>query len=185
MHQTARFPHFLTVYHNQKKAQQVQQQIKKDKDINRKLANFLTFLLNDIKNDTLIKTIYETFFLTTNKKTDMENNDTEVITSKKNINIAAIVSIFVPFYPQEITRLGLQEIFEHIRNFQEDVMLTKYISYIKHIGTIYHEDLALDNKKFIDLLLQISEHYELIEKLSGDKKEEFRSTVQKELGYGQ
>lgn len=169
------------VQDNQKKAQQVQQQIKKDKDTNRKLANFLTFLLNDIKNDTLIKNIYETFFLTTNKKIDMENNDTEVIATKKHINIAAIVSIFAPFYPQEITHVGLQEFFEQYRNFQEEAILTTYIAYIKHINTIYDEEFTKDKKDFIELLIQISEYYELIEKMTGDKKEEFRATVKKEL----
>ena len=50
------------VQDNQKKAQQVGQEIKNDKATNGKYAKFLTFLLKDIKNDHLIKQIYHVFF---------------------------------------------------------------------------------------------------------------------------
>jgi hypothetical protein len=56
---------------NQKKAQQVGQEIKNDKATNNKFANFLTFLLKDIKNDHLIKQIYQVFLKTRHEETDL------------------------------------------------------------------------------------------------------------------
>jgi len=72
------------VQDNQRKAKQVQQQIKQDKDNNEKLAHFLIFLLQNITNEKLITTLYETFFKTKHPKTN-------VTYLRKNINTVVIV----------------------------------------------------------------------------------------------
>lgn len=79
------------VQDDQKKAQQVGQDIKKDKATNNKLAKFLTFLLKDIKSDTLMKQIYHTFFKTRHEETDL-------IHLRKSMNTMVVVGMFVPFY---------------------------------------------------------------------------------------
>ncbi len=86
------------IQENQKKAQQIGQDIKKDKDTNSKFAKFLTFLLKDIKNDALIKQIYTTFFKTINEETALTH-------IRKNMNTIVVVGMFMPFYQGEIKDL--------------------------------------------------------------------------------
>jgi hypothetical protein len=50
-------------------AKQIQAQIKKDKAMNNDIAEFLQFLLKEIKNEDLISYMYKTFFIVTNPKT--------------------------------------------------------------------------------------------------------------------
>jgi glucuronate isomerase len=89
------------VQDDQKKAQQVGQDIKKDKATNNKFAKFLTFLLKDIKSDTLLKQIYHTFFKTRHEETDL-------IHLRKNMNTIVVVGMFVPFYQEMIKELELE-----------------------------------------------------------------------------
>ncbi|MEI7558069.1 MAG: hypothetical protein WCJ45_04515 [bacterium] len=72
------------IQENQKKAQQVSQEIKDDQSKNAKLAKFLSFLLKEIKNDHLIKQIYQVFFKTRHEESGLEH-------LRKNINTAVIV----------------------------------------------------------------------------------------------
>jgi len=89
------------VQDDQKKAQQVGQDIKKDKAVNDKFAKFLTFLLKDIKNDHLIKQIYQVFFKTRHEKTDL-------VHLRKSMNTIVVIGMFTPFYQDEIKELGLE-----------------------------------------------------------------------------
>ena len=166
------------VQDNQKKAQQVQQEIKKDKATNDKLAKFLTFLLKDIKNDTVVKQIYHTFFKTKDEETDL-------VHLRKNINTTIIVGMFAPFYAAQMKELGLVDIYQDLRDFDQDVYLTGYISYIKQLLPKYHDGVVIDRQDFISLLTSVSEYYELIEKLSTDKVGEFKDTLKKEIWFTQ
>jgi len=67
-----------------KKAQQAQDEIKKDKQKNNQMAEFLSFLLKSIKNDKILDNVYQTFFKVTNPK----NNMTYI---RKSINNVIIV----------------------------------------------------------------------------------------------
>ena len=90
------------VQDNQKKAKQVQQQIQDDKQNNAKFAHFLTFLIQTVKNDTLINDMYETFFKTKHPKTD-------ITYLRKNIN--TIVRVFSHhFIPQKSILLDWKDI---------------------------------------------------------------------------
>ena len=51
------------VQDNQKKAQQIAKQIKDEKDINNNLAKFLSFILKEVKNDHIIKSVYKSEFI--------------------------------------------------------------------------------------------------------------------------
>lgn len=162
------------VQDNQKKAQQVGQEIKKDKAINDKFAKFLAFLLRDIKNDTIIKQIYHTFFKTKNEETDL-------VHLRKNANTKIIAGMFTPFYQGEIKELELDHFYQDIRTFDGEVYLTKYITYIKKLLPKYHDNIAIDKQEFIKLLTNISEYYQLTEKLAPEKAIELENTLKKEL----
>lgn len=162
------------VQDDQKKAQQVGQDIKKDKATNSKFAKFLTFLLKDIKNDHLVKQIHHTFLKTRHAETDL-------VHLRKSMNIMVVVGMFMPFYQEEIKELGLKTIYQDIFAFDGDVQLTKYISYIKHLLPKYNDNVIIDKQEFAKLLAQIAEYYQLTEKLSGEKALEFENTLKKEL----
>lgn len=163
---------------NQKKAQQVGQEIKKDKATNDKFAKFLTFLLRDIKSDTVIKQIYHTFFKTRNEETDL-------VHLRKSANSVVVVGMFVPFYQNIIEELDLQAIYQDIFNFDGEIYLTKYIQYIKQLLPKYHDDVSIDKPEFLKLLKHIAEYYELTEKLSSEKALEFENTLKNELSLHQ
>ena len=162
------------VQDDQKKAQQVGQQIKDDKANNNKFAQFLAFLLKDIKNDSLVKQIYHTFFKTRHEETDL-------IHLRKNMNTAVVVGMFVPFYETEIDNIGLKGTYEELRDFDGEVNLTKYIKYIKHLLPKFHDNVTIEKEEFTKLLTHIAEYYRLTEKLSEEKALELNTTIKKEL----
>jgi len=162
------------VQDDQKKAQQVGQDIKKDKATNDKFAKFLTFLLRDIKNDTIIRQLYQTFFKT-------PNEETELVHLRKSINTIVVVGMFVPFYQEEIKELQLESSYQDIFNFDGEIYLTKYIEYIRQLLPKYHDDVIIDKHEFTKLLTHIAEYYQLTEKLSWEKAVEFENTLKKEL----
>ncbi len=162
------------IQEDQKKAQQTSQQIKKDKAINNKFAKFLSFLIEDIKNDELIKQIYRTFFTTIHEETEMTH-------IRKSMNTVVVVGIFMPFYQEQIKEIKLEDIYQDIRYFDGDVHLTKYIEYIKQLLPKYHDNIMIDKQEFIKLLKNISEQYQLTEKLTTEKAIEFENTLKTEL----
>ncbi len=164
------------VQDNQKKAQQVGQQIKDDKATNHKFAKFLTFLLKDIKNDVLIKQIHTVFFKS-------KNEEVENVHIKKGMDTIAMVGIFMPFYQEEIKEFGLESVYQEIFSFDGDIHLTKYITYIKHLLHKHHENTEENKQEFIKLLMQITEYYQLTEKFSGEKASEFENTLRKEFSF--
>jgi len=162
------------IQEDQKKAKQVGQDIKKDKATNKKLADFLSFLLEDIKNDTLIKQIYHTFFKTIDQETELTH-------LRKSTNTIVLVGIFVPFYGTYIKEQQLDTLYEDIWNINESINLTTYITYIKKLLPKYHDNIPLDKNNFSKLLTHIAEHYALTEKFTGEKALEFENTLKNEL----
>jgi len=159
---------------NQKKAQQIGQDIKKDKATNDKFANFLAFLLSDIKNDTLIKQIYHTFFVTVPETTETNNLN-------KSMHITVIVGTFVPFYQNTIQELWLEAIYQDIRTFTSTTDLSTYIPYIRELLTKHDHPKTINKEAYTKLLHQIAEHYNLIEKLTPEQSIELEHTIKKEL----
>ena len=163
---------------DQKKAQQIGQDIKKDKATNEKFAKFLTFLLKDIKSDTVIKQIYHVFLKTKHEETDL-------VHLRKSMNTVVVVGMFVPFYQDEIKELGLESNYQDIFAFRGDIDLTEYINYIKHLLPKYHDNVIIDKKEFTKLLMHITEYYHLTEKLSPENAAEFENTLKKELSLNE
>lgn len=166
------------VQDDQKKAQQVGQDIKKDKATNAKFAKFLEFLLRDIKNDALVKQIYHTFFKTRHEETDL-------IHLRKSMNTIVVVGMFVPFYQAEIKDLELDAVYQDLRDFDGEVHLTKYIAFIKQLLPKHHDNISVEKEEFTKLLTLISEYYQLTEKLSPEKAVEFENTIKKELSLNE
>jgi len=166
------------VQDNQKKAQQVGQDIKNDKATNNKFAKFLAFLLKDIRNDGVVKQIYHTFFKTRHEETDL-------VHLRKSMNTIVVVGIFMPFYQTEIKELELDSVYQDIWSFNGNVQLTEYISYIKQLLPKYHDNISIDKQEFTKLLTVISEYYQLTEKLSTEKAIEFENTIKKELSLNE
>lgn len=162
------------VQDDQKKAQQVGQEIKNDKASNNRFAKFLTFLLKDIKNDHIIKQIYQVFL-----KHDQE--ETNVPHKKKWMNTALMVGIFAPFYQDEINEYKLEALYQDIFTFDGNIDLTKYIKYIKQLLAKYHNNMSINKQEFTKLLIHITEYYHLTEKLSTENTKEFEDTIKKEL----
>jgi hypothetical protein len=163
---------------DQKKAQQVGQEIKNDKSTNSKFAKFLTFLLKDIRNDHLLKQIYHTFFKTRHEETDL-------VHLRKSMNTIVVVGMFVPFYQNEIKELGLESFYQDIFVFDGNIDLTRYIHYIKSLLPKYHDNISIDKQEFTKLLTHITDYYHLTEKLSPEKAIEFENTLKKELSLNE
>ncbi|MEI6773660.1 MAG: hypothetical protein WCL18_02285 [bacterium] len=166
------------VQDDQKKAQQVGQEIKSDQATNGKFAKFLAFLLKDIKNDNLIRQIYQVFFKTRHEETDL-------IHLRKNINTIVVVGVFVPFYQDEIKELELDILYQDTFTFDGNIDLSRYINYIKELLPRHHDNVIIDKHEFVKLLTQITEYYHLTEKLSKENAIEFENTIKKELALNE
>jgi len=164
------------VQDDSKKAQQVGQQIKKDKAINAKFAQFLGFLLKKLDNDKVVKWIYEVFFKTKHPKTN-------VTYLRKNINTIIIVWIFAPFYNEEIKKLWLEDFFLAIYDFGSWVTLSKYTQYLKKLSLKYHDNVPIDKSDFLGFLIDVFVHYDLLntKKLDNNEYAELKESLSKEL----
>ncbi len=148
-----------------KKAQQAQDEIKKDKQKNNQMAEFLSFLLKSIKNDKILDNVYQTFFKVTNPK----NNMTYI---RKSINNVIIVWFFVPFFQTETEKYGLKKYFEQILQFDGwRISFEKYMSYIKQLSQKYHDNIPINQQRLIGLLALISQEFGLQKELDLKKIE--------------
>lgn len=89
--------------------------------------------------------------------------------------------MFIPFYQDEIKKLGIEYFYQDIFTFDENIDLTRYITYIKALLPKYHDNITIDKQEFTKLLTQIAEYYHLTEKLSTENTIEFEDTIKKEL----
>lgn len=162
------------VHNDQKKAKQIQWDIKKDKDQNNKLAEFLAFLLRDIQNDKLISILYQTFFKTKDQSTDIEY-------LRKSINSIVIVGMFVPFYKTHIEQLWLANLFDKIYDFHSVIDLKNYIEYIKKLSSKYHDNIPVDKENFLRFFVAICMEYGLVNLTKKEELQEFKAKIEKEL----
>lgn len=147
-----------------KQAKQIQGEIKQSKDKNGKIASFLAFLLRQIKNETMIKAIHQTFF----RAKDPRNNATLI---RNTANHMVMCGLFVPFFRKEAESFGVRPMFqtfapEHIQSTQE------YIPYLKKLSSQYHDNIPLDRESLLTLLLLI--HQEFIGQNTENTHEELK-----------
>jgi len=155
---------------DQKKAQQIGQQIQDDKKNNAKFAKFLWFLLEEIKSEKLIQHIYKTFFIHTNKDSNDENN---------HHHIEILTGAFVPFYQQQAQNIGIVDSIEIKRD--KVISLTNYVEYIKWLLLTYDKEKRIKKTEFAELITHIAIQYQLTEKLDTEKTLAFENTIQNEL----
>ncbi len=137
-----------------KQAQQTQQQIQKSKQENNKIATFLAFLLRDLKNDSLLATLYNTFFKVYHEKQ-------EVTYLRKSINSIVVVGFFAPFYWDKIQEYRLTPYFEEIFDPKEVLNVHSYLLYIKSLSHKHHDNIPVRIESLIELLVEIIQEYDL------------------------
>lgn len=157
-------------------AKQIQQEIKQDKAINNKLAEFLAFLVNNLNNEHLIKLLYELFFKTKHPKTG-------VTYLRKKINTIVVVWLFYPFYTTESKQFWIDIFFDSLLEGHHPITVTSYIGYIKKLSAKYHDNIALDPDILFSFLIEIIHHFWLLDvkSLSEEKYEEFANHLKHEL----
>ena len=164
------------VQDDQKKAQQVWQQIQSDHANNVKLAKFLSFLIRNIKEDKVIKGLYDTFF-------KVIHPETKVTYVRKNVNTLVIVGMFVPFYHQEAKKENIDHFFDGLLDSHAPLSLSSYVSYLKKLSAKYHDNVPLDKAVFLKFLVDLVAHYGLINasKLTPQEYNELQTSISKEL----
>lgn len=134
-----------------RQARQVAQQLIQDKAKNAEFAEFLTFLLWEISNDEIISALYDAFFITIDPKT----NTTYL---RKTMNTIVVIWLFYPFYVAEAEHFGVAK---HFSSFLPETPLTirKYMHYLGQLSTKYHDNIPVNQPRFIDLLVLIVREY--------------------------
>lgn len=147
---------------NAKQARQIHAQIKQDKILNNNIAQFLQFLLKNIKKEELFTAIYDTFFKVTNPKTWAQY-------FRKKINDVVVVWFFVPFFWEEAKKYKIDHYFaDIIPSWQLD--LKEYVLYIARLSKKHHDNIPVDKSSLLSLLYAIIVEFWLTNK-SSDKNE--------------
>ncbi len=145
----------LRVQEWNEKAKKVAKQIRSSKQQNNKLAQFLTFLLQTIKSDKIVKDLHSVFFKT-------KNHDENVTYIRKKINIMVVSWVFVPFYPEKVKEFWLNEFYWEIYDHTNPINLTIYLDYLKKLSQTYHDNVPLDKGHFLNFLADIVIYYDLL-----------------------
>lgn len=135
-----------------RQAKQVAQQLKKDKVVNDRFAQFLTFLMKTITNEQIIKGIYDTFFTTVDYKTN-------VTYLRKNMNSVVVCWLFYPFYQEKGNELGFDGLFGKILESKEGFSIREYVQYLQELSNHYHDNIPINQSNFITLLVEIIKQY--------------------------
>lgn len=159
---------------DQAKAKKIWQDIKQSQQENNHLANFLWFLLKEIKSENLVSLLYNTFF----KTKDTKKNVTYI---RKDVNTVVIIGFFAPFFPDEIKQNQLNKYFDEIM-VNNDLNLHNYVAYIKLLAKKYHDNIPVDSESLVNLVIEISLYFEL-QKQNRELKdeEELRDFLNKRL----
>ena len=164
------------VQDDQQKAQQVWQQIQADHTTNVQLAKFLSFLIQNIKEDKVIKWLYNSFF-------KIKHPDTGITYIRKNVNTLVIVGMFVPFFAHEAKKEKIDHFFHDMHDVHNALSLSNYVSYLKKLSSKYHDNVPLDKPVFIKFLVDVVSHFGLIAtaKLTSQESSDLEQSLSKEL----
>lgn len=134
---------------NAQQAKKVQEEIKKQKIKDNNVANFLSFLLKELKNEKMVSAIYNTFFKVVDKKTNRSY-------LRKNINNIVVIWFFAPFFPNQLQKFKLNIYFQKTINLNKaHENLNEYIAYIKNLSKKYHDNVPINQSALIELLVLI------------------------------
>ena len=135
-----------------RQAKQTAQQLKKDKALNDQFANFLTFLMQTITNEAIIKGIYDTFFTTLDYKTN-------ITYLRKNMNSIVVCGLFYPFFQAEGKKYEMDKYFDKLLTGNEHHSIREYVKYLQKLSEHYHDNIPLNQSHFISLLVEIIQEY--------------------------
>ena len=155
------------VQENARQAKKVAQQLQQDKKQNAQLANFLSFLLDEISNDKIIKWLYDTFFITIDPKTNIPY-------FRKSMNDVVVVWLFYPFYLEKAEELWVSHYYENLSNVGKK-SVDWYIAYLQDLSDHYHDNIPISQDSFIKLLVEIFKEF-----LSNNSNSELWENVNKE-----
>jgi len=164
------------VQNDQQKAQQIWQQIQNDHTTNVQLAKFLSFLIQNIKEEKIIKWLYDSFF-------KIKNPETNITYIRKNVNTLVIVWMFVPFFAHESKKEKIDHFFHDMYNTHTPLSLSEYVSYLKKLSAKYHDNVPLNKSVFIKFLVDVVLHFWLITtvKLTSQESSDLEQSLSKEL----
>ena len=139
------------VQENARQIKKIAQQLQQDKKENNQLAKFLTFLLNEISNDKIIKWLYNTFFITIDPKTNIPY-------FRKSMNDVVVIWLFYPFYSEKAEELWIDNYYKNLNKAWEK-SIEWYITYLQDLSDNYHDNIPINQNSFIQLLIEIFKEY--------------------------
>ena len=153
-------------------AKKVQDQIKKTKITNNNIADFLAFLLKNIKNEQIMSSIYNTFF----KVIDPRTNTSYL---RKSTNNIIIIWFFAPFFVNELEKFKLKPYFQELHALDGKLpTLNEYVAYIKKLSNKYHDNIPIDQKSLLNLLSLIMWEFGIAKDALSDH---WKEKIKKEL----
>jgi len=144
------------VHENSENAKKVARVIFSDRKKNTKIADFLSFLLKDIKDEWLISLLYKVFWTMRSSKNSMTY-------LKKNINSVLIVWFFAPFYKKELEKYSIFELFSDIYDFSKDISVDIFLTYLKILSKKYHDNIPINKNDFLNFLVKILFYYKVVD----------------------
>ena len=139
------------IQENARQIKKVAQQLQQDKKQNNQLANFLSFLLEQISNENIIKGLYDTFFITVDPKTNIPY-------FRKSMNDVVVVWVFYPFYLEKAQELWVSHYYEALKSSSEH-SIAWYIQYLQELSDHYHDNIPINQASFVQLLIEIIKEY--------------------------
>ena len=139
------------IQENARQIKKVAQQLQQDKKQNNQLANFLSFLLEQISNENIIKGLYDTFFITVYPKTNIPY-------FRKSMNDVVVVWVFYPFYLEKAQELWVSHYYEALKSSSEH-SIAWYIQYLQELSDHYHDNIPINQASFVQLLIEIIKEY--------------------------
>ena len=139
------------VQENSRQMKKIAQQLQQDKKQNNQLANFLTFLLSEIRNDKIIKWLYDTFFITIDPKTNIPY-------FRKSMNDVVVVWLFYPFYTEKAEELWVSHYYKDL-NCSLQKSVEWYITYLQDLSDHYHDNIPINQNSFVELLIEILKEF--------------------------
>ena len=139
------------IQENSRQIKKIAQQLQQDKRQNNQLAKFLTFLLGEISNEKIIKWLYDTFFITIDPKTNIPY-------FRKNMNNIVVVWLFYPFFTEKAKETWVAHFYESL-NWAWKKTINNYISFLQDLSDHYHDNIPINQNKFIQLLIEIFKEF--------------------------
>ena len=139
------------IQENTRQMKKIAQQLKQDKKQNNQLANFLSFLLNEITNEKIIKWLYDTFFITIDPKTNIPY-------FRKSMNNVIVIWLFYPFFLDKAKEVWISHYYEWL-NWAWKKDINNYIIYLQDLSDHYHDNIPINQTSFIDLLIEIFKEF--------------------------